>query len=266
MSAPTLAEIRSLIIDIDGVLWKGREALPGVLAFFDFLHRHQIPFIIASNNSSRPASFIIDRLAQMHIRLDAREVLTSAEATAVFLPRLVGKNARVFLIGGEGIRDVLGRAGFTIVQENADAVVVGLDRELTYAKLERASFEIRRGAKFIGTNADNTYPTDEGLAPGSGAILAALQAATDMAPTIIGKPERAMFDIALEQMHSEPRSCAMLGDRLDTDIEGAQRAGLKSILVLTGVTTRELLAVSTIQPDFTFENLDALREDWEQTY
>jgi HAD superfamily hydrolase (TIGR01457 family) len=266
MNRPILSEIRSLIIDIDGVLWKGREALPGVLAFFDFLRRRQIPFIIASNNSSRPASSIIERLAQMNVNVDAREVLTSAEATAVFLPRLVGKNAHIFLVGGEGIREALVREGFTIVPANADAVVVGLDRDLTYAKLERATFEIRRGAKFIGTNADKTYPTDEGLAPGGGAILAALQVATDIAPTIIGKPERAMFEIALELMHAEPRTCAMLGDRLDTDIEGAQRAALRSILVLTGVTSRETLADSTIQPDFTFENLDALREDWEQTY
>lgn len=266
MSAPLLSDIRSLIIDIDGVLWKGREILPGVLPFFGLLREKQIPFIIASNNSSRPASFIVERLAQIKVQVDPREVLTSAEATALFLPSLVGEKARVYLLGGEGIRNALVWAGFAIVEADAEVVVVGLDRELTYAKLERAALEIRRGAKFIGTNSDKTYPTDGGLAPGSGAILAALQVATDIEPTIVGKPERAMFDIARQQLHAEPHSCAMLGDRLDTDIEGAQRAGLKSILVLTGVTTPESLAESTIQPDLVYQDLDALREDWEKTY
>ena len=132
--------------------------------------------------------------------------------------------------------------------------------------MKRASFEIRRGAKFVGTNGDKTFPTDEGLAPGGGAILAAIETATDVTPTIIGKPARAMFDIAIEQMGADPRTCAMLGDRLDTDIEGAQRAGLKSLLVLTGVATRESLEKSEIQPDFTFENLDDLRAGWEKNY
>jgi 4-nitrophenyl phosphatase len=263
---PTLANIRSLIIDIDGVLWKGREALPGVPAFFDFLHQRKISFLIASNNSARPASDIINRLAAMDIRVEPREVLTSAEATAIYLPRLVGKNARVFIVGGIGIHEALLGAGFQLVNENAEAVVVGLDRELTYEKLKRATFEIQHGAKFIGTNSDKTFPTDEGLAPGSGAILAAIQTATDTAPIIIGKPERAMFDIAIEQMGADRESCAMLGDRLDTDIEGAQRAGLASILVLNGVTNRDQLLKSSIRSQFTFENLDDLRLVWSQTY
>jgi 4-nitrophenyl phosphatase len=258
-----LRDVHSLIVDIDGVLWKGREALPGVPAFFDFLRGNKISFIIASNNSARPASDIVARLAQMGVRVDPREVLTSAEVAALCLPRLVGNGARVYLVGGEGIRDALARAGFAIVEENADAVVVGLDRDLTYEKLKRATFEIRRGAKFIGTNADKTFPTDEGLAPGGGAIIAAIQAATDVAPIVVGKPERAMFDIAMEQMGADRARAAMLGDRLDTDIEGARRAGLKSILVLTGVTTREMLAQSKVQPDWVFEDLDELRENWE---
>jgi 4-nitrophenyl phosphatase len=199
----------------------------------------------------------------MNVNLQFTEVLTSADATAIYLPHLVKKNARVYLVGGEGIANALERAGFVQVQENADAVVVGLDLALTYDKLKRATFEIQRGAKFIGTNGDHTYPTEEGIAPGSGAILAALQTASGVAPTIIGKPERPMFDIATEAMGVNPSQCAMVGDRLDTDIEGAQRAGLRSILVLTGVTSRELLAKSPIQPDFTYENLNTCRLDWE---
>jgi HAD superfamily hydrolase (TIGR01457 family) len=264
MSAPRpqLSNFRSLVIDIDGVLWKGQEALPGVPEFFDFLRRRAIPFIIASNNSARPASDIIERLALMNVRADPSEVLTSAEATAKYLPRLIRQGSRVYVVGGQGINDALRRAGFGLVDRNADAVVVGIDPDLTYEKLKRATFEIRRGAKFIGTNADKTYPTDEGIVPGAGAILAAIQTATDVVPIIIGKPERAMFDIAVEQMQADPATCAMLGDRLDTDIQGARNAGLLSILVMTGITTHDTLEQSQIKPDFIFENLDSLRAAW----
>ncbi|MBI5653202.1 MAG: HAD-IIA family hydrolase, partial [Chloroflexi bacterium] len=228
----------------------------------DFLRARAIRFIIATNNSARPSSEIVGRLARFGITITENQVLTSAEAPALYLPRVIARGARVFLVGGEGIANELTRAGFQLVEENAEAVVVGLDTNLTYQKLKRAALEIRRGAKFVGTNADKTYPTEEGLVPGSGPIIAALETATDVAPIIIGKPERALFDIAIEKL-AAPRECvAMLGDRLDTDIEGAQRAGLRSILVFTGVATRASLEHSDIQPDFIAENLDALREMW----
>jgi 4-nitrophenyl phosphatase len=266
MSPRDLASLRALVIDVDGVLWHGDRDLPGVLAFFDFLRARQIAFIIATNNSARPGSEIVERLTAMGVKVDETNVLTSAQATALYLPRLAPRGARIFAIGGDGLRDELTRAGYTLVNENADLVVVGIDWTLTYEKLKRATLEIRRGAKFIGTNADKTYPGAEGIIPGAGAILAALQAATDVPPLVIGKPERAMFDIAMEQMGVARGATAMLGDRLDTDIEGAARAGLKSILLLTGVTTRDALTHSALQPDFCFDNLDRLREEWQRAY
>ncbi len=266
MTTRSLTSIRALVIDVDGVLWHGDRALAGVPAFFDFLRARQIAFTIATNNSARPASEIIERLAALGVKVDADEVLTSAHATALYLPRLAPRGARVLAIGGDGLEDELTRAGYALVDQNADIVVVGIDWDLTYDKLKRAALEIRRGAKFIGTNADKTYPGAEGIIPGAGAILAALQAATEVAPLVIGKPERAMYDIAVEKMGAARDASAMLGDRLDTDIEGAQRAGLTSILVLTGVTTRESLAQSTVQPDFVFADLDTLREVWLRGY
>lgn len=257
-----LDSIRALVIDADGVLWHGRQPLPGVPAFFDFLHARGIRFVIATNNSARPASDIVERVARFGAVITAQDVLTSAEATALYLPYIAPRGSRVFVIGGEGIKNELTRAGYTLVEHDANVVVVGIDWTLTYDKLKRAALEIRRGAKFVGTNADKTFPTEEGLVPGAGSIIAALQTATDSAPIIIGKPERAMFDIALEKMGATRDSAAVLGDRLDTDIEGAQRAGLRSILVLTGVTSRASLAQSPIQPDWVVENLDALREIW----
>ncbi len=261
-----LETIRALIVDIDGVLWHGKQPLPGVPAFFDFLCAREIAFIIATNNSARPASDITNRLKRMGINVDQDKILTSAEATARSLPRIVPNAKRVLVVGGEGLVAALTQADYQIVDQDADAVVAGIDIALTYEKLKRASREIRRGAKFVGSNSDKTFPLEDGVAPGAGAILAAIQTATDVAPIVIGKPERAMFDIAIEKMHATRETTAMLGDRLDTDIDGANRAGLKSILVMTGVTSSEILARSSIKPNWIFENLDSLRVEWARAY
>ncbi len=262
-----LNSIRALIIDVDGVLWRGKQDLPGVAAFFDFLQSRRLPFIIATNNSMRPASDITARLARRGAHVSEEHVLTSAEAAALYLPRTAPHAKRVYLVGGEGLVDAMTRAGYTIVDQDADAVIAGIDVNLTYEKLKRAAREIRRGAVFIGTNADKTLPIDNGeVVPGAGAILAALQTATDVTPIIIGKPARAMFDIAVEKMGVPREQTAMLGDRLDTDIEGGMQAGLKSILVLTGVTTPKMLAQSSVQPDFVFADLDALRKEFSRHY
>ena len=266
MTIVPLSSLRAVIIDVDGVLWHGDRALPGVRAFFEFLRARQIAFIIATNNSARPASEIVERLAALGVRVDESEVLTSAHATALYLPRVAPRGARVLVVGGEGLRDEITRAGYSLVDQNADVVVAGIDWLLTYDKLKHAALEIRRGAKFVGTNADKTYPGAEGIIPGAGAILAALEAATDVAPIVIGKPARAMFDIAIEKLGVAREATAMLGDRIETDIEGAQRAELKSILLMTGVTTRESLAQSRVRPDLVFDDLDDLREAWKNAY
>ncbi len=263
-SLSRLCDIRSLVIDVDGVLWHGRQSLPGVHAFFDFLDGRGIRYVVASNNSARPASDLIERAAQMGAQIDESRVLTSADATAMYLPRILPPGGRVLLVGGEAIRQALTRAGYHIVDQDAEVVVVGLDLSLTYDKLKRATLEIRRGARFVGTNADKTFPATEGLVPGAGSILAALIAATDVEPIVIGKPAHAMFDLAIEKMRGDRATTAMLGDRLDTDIEGAQHAGLKSILVMTGVTSPEILAHSTLRPDWVFQDLPALVTAWQE--
>ncbi|MBI3914369.1 MAG: HAD-IIA family hydrolase [Chloroflexi bacterium] len=262
-STAFLSNICGLIIDIDGVLWRGTEVLPGVPEFFRFLRARGIRFIIASNNSSRPAAETIARLARIGVAVSESELLTSAEATALYLPRIAPRGSSVYLVGGLGIARALKHAGYRLVSKNAAVVVVGLDLNLTYAKLKRAVLEIQGGAKFIGTNPDKTFPGEEGFAPGAGAILAAIQAATSVAPIVIGKPERAMFDVALEKLDAEPPCVAMLGDRLDTDIEGAHNVGLKTILVLSGVTSRVMLTRSRITPDLVCADIHALHQLWD---
>lgn len=258
-----LKDVHALVIDADGVLWRGRQPLPGVPAFFDFLHTRKIPYIIATNNSARPESDVVEQLARYGTQIEESHILTSSQATVLCFPRFAPTAKRVLVVGGEWLATVMTRAGYQVVDQDADAVIVGIDWNLTYDKLKRATREIRRGAKFIGTNADKTFPSEEGIVPGAGSILAALEAASGTAPIVIGKPERMMFDIAVEKMGVKPKSTATLGDRLETDILGGQRAGLRSILVMTGVTTPEMLAQSPIQSDWVFDDLVALREAWD---
>lgn len=257
-----LEDLRSLLIDMDGVLWRGDETLPGVKPFFDFLDAKGISFILVTNNATRRSQHTINRLAGLGIQVHPSQVLTSAEATARWIKKNLPAVSRIFVVGEQALIDELTEVGLYVVQTNADAVVVGLDRGLTYDKLSHAALEIRGGAKFIATNTDLTLPTEEGLVPGSGSIVAALVAATDSKPVVIGKPYRPMFTLALDSLGTGPEKTAMLGDRLDTDIEGAANAGLKTILVLTGVSTLSEAETNSIKPDFIFADLPELTGTW----
>lgn len=267
-----LASIKSLIIDIDGVLWRGSKPLPGVADFFVFLKAHGIQFLIVTNNATRTAEFLVDRLATLNVSVSPDEILTSAKATALHLKRELPEASLVLVVGEEGLMDALTGAGFRALPADspeadsaAAAVVVGLDRGLTYRKLRVGATAIRAGARFIATNTDATFPAEEGLVPGAGSMVAAVQTATSVTPTVIGKPFRPMFDAALKILQSDVAATAMLGDRLDTDVQGAQAVGLKTILVLTGVTTAEEAKASSIKPDLTVLNLAELREKWESS-
>lgn len=267
-----LAYIKSLIIDIDGVLWRGSKPLPGVADFFSFLQAHSVRFLIVTNNATRTAESLVERLMALGVRVSPDEILTSAKATALYLKQELPEGSLVLIVGEEGLLDALSRVGFRAVQADlaeaddpARAVVVGLDRGLTYRKLLAGTIAIRAGARFIATNTDATFPAEQGLVPGAGSMVAAVQTATSVTPTVIGKPYRPMFDAALDLLNSPKVQTAMLGDRLDTDIQGAQSVGLKTILVLTGVTTAEEANESTIRPDLTVANLVELKEEWESS-
>jgi 4-nitrophenyl phosphatase len=150
----------------------------------------------------------------------------------------------------------------TMVSQDADWVIVGLDRGLTYEKLALAALALERGARFLGTNPDRSFPTERGLEPGAGAILAALQATTGQEPITIGKPHPLMLELAMRHMQADPAGTAMLGDRLDTDIAAAEAAGIPAILVLTGVSTRGNLAESPFHPALVVDTLPELLEKW----
>jgi 4-nitrophenyl phosphatase len=167
------------------------------------------------------------------------------------------------VIGSDSLAQLLTSYGYPINTDTAQIVLVGLDTTLTYDKLRIAGQRILAGAEFIGTNGDLTLPTQNGIVPGAGSILAAIQAMTGKKPRLMGKPEPEMFQVAVERLGTRPEHTLMVGDRLDTDIEGAVRAGLRTALVLTGVSRRA--DIGDIAPDAVYENLAALLADWQNS-
>jgi 4-nitrophenyl phosphatase len=258
--AVSLQELRGFIFDMDGVIYRGNAVLPGAPEFTSALKRAGIPYLYLTNNSTTPPEQVAERLGRMGIPTDPAEVLTSAQATAAALKAEIS-GGRVIVVGEDGIRDALLHEGFTLTDDHgeADAVVAGLDRHMTYNRLKEAALAIRNGARFVATNTDRTLPTEIGLIPGAGAIVGALELATDVAPTVIGKPSAEIFRQALARLGVDCEHVGAVGDRPETDIAGGHAAGLSTIAVLTGVGTAEEFAALDPPPDWVFENLGELQ-------
>jgi 4-nitrophenyl phosphatase len=266
MTVPAqLIRLRSLIVDMDGVLYRGSAPLPGAGEFLDFLRQMGVPFLLLTNNSTLTDTQYAAKLAHMGIKVEEERILTSAEATATHLAGIAPPGTKVYAIGEDGVHRELEKRGF-VLSDDADVayVVVGFDRHITYRKLAVATLAIRAGAAFIGTNPDKTFPSELGQLPGAGAILAAIEAATDTTPLIIGKPEPAILELALQELAAEAETTAMVGDRLDTDILGGHQVGLTTILLLSGVTDTQQLVGSSIVPDLVYEDIAALYDSWRE--
>jgi len=258
-----LTQIRHAIIDMDGVLCHGDEAIPGGKEFLAFLGSVGVRFLLLTNNSTLTVAQYVSKLKRMGIEMTEEAILTSSVATSAYLGRIAPPGSRVYLIGEEGIRAELQKGGFVLTSTaDADYVVVGLDRKLTYAKLSTAMHAVRSGARLIGSNPDRTFPSETGLKPGAGVTLAALEAATDVAPLVIGKPETAIFELALHRLGATPQTTAVIGDGLYTDVLGGQRAGLFTILLLSGVTETAQLIESAPKPCLVYADISALHRVW----
>lgn len=253
-----LTDLAALIIDMDGVLWHDNEPLPGLIEFFDLLRKRNILFVLATNNASKTAEQFQEKLASMGVTVSKEEVLTSAQATALYLKDIAPTGSKVFVIGEEGLKQPLREAGFEISTGQADYVVCGMDRGLSWEKLAQATLNIRAGAKFIGTNPDTTFPTERGVVHGNGAVLAALKTASEVEPIIIGKPEPIMYQQAMIRLGTNKENTIALGDRLETDILGAKRAGISSIMVLTGISKESDLDLVDYRPEWIFAGLPEL--------
>ncbi len=260
---------RAYIFDMDGVLFRGNDPIDGAAETLTRLRAldptPQLFFL--TNNSWQARSDYAEKLGRMGMPCDENEIVTSASATAVYLREQGAAGKQALVVGGQGIIDELSAVGIEVVSSDSpfevpvDYVVVGIDREFTYQRLWRAQYAIRRGAAFIATNRDTTYPIEGGEEqPGGGAIVAAIAACTNTEPVTIGKPETHGLQAILTMAKVAPEEAVMIGDRLDTDVLCANRLGVPTVLVLTGVTPEEAVAQASdeMRPTHVLPDLRAL--------
>ncbi len=233
-----MMRFRAAVLDVDGVLIRGGSAIPGAADALKALREKGLKIRIITNNSTRSRITLCKRLKEMGIDVNHGEIISSSSGTANYMQEKFGKG-KVFIIGEQGIADELGLAGFDLtLEDDADFVVVGLDRKFHYEKLATALMALRKGARFIATNEDATLPFEHGEKPGAGAIVASLVWCSQRKPeVVIGKPNRFLFDQALSELGTKASETLMVGDRLETDILGANHVGMFGVLVLTGAST-----------------------------
>lgn len=249
------------LVDLDGVVYLGGEPVPGAAAALEAARGHGMRLAFVTNNASRTPDDVAARLGRLGVAATPDEVVTSAQATATLLRSQLPAGAAVLVVGGVGLRRAVGEAGLRVVDTYADrpvAVAQGYTVDLNYRELAEAALAVRAGVLWVASNGDPTIPTPRGLLPGNGALVAAVAAATGRTPVIAGKPELPLHAEAVRRTGA--RHPLVVGDRLDTDVEGAVRAGTPSLLVLTGVTSpAELLtAPAGRRPSYVAPDLGGL--------
>lgn len=261
-----------LLADLDGVVYQGRAAIPHAV---DAINRagERVPIGYITNNASRTDAAVAEQLRGFGLHVDPEHVVTSPQAAVELLANLVPAGATVLVVGGEGLTAELEKAGFGITRSADDrpaAVVQGFHPSVGWEQLAQAAFALARprgadagdGIPWVATNTDWTIPVDGGIAPGNGTLVSAVHTAVGRLPVVAGKPERAIFDTALARFGAS--SPLMIGDRLDTDILGANRAGIRSLLVLTGIDgpKQVLAAEGDSRPTMIVDDLRALHEPY----
>ena len=235
------------MLDLDGVVYVGGEAVPGAPDHLEEARRAGIHLAFITNNASRPPAQVAEHLRELGVPADEADVVTSSQAAARLLADRVGSGAPVALLGGSGLEEALVAEGLkpVSVHDEAQAIVSGYGPDVVWGDIMQAAVRIRDGLPWVATNTDMTFPTAYGLAPGHGVLVNTLSSFSGVEPTVAGKPERPLLDETVRRVGGDRP--LMVGDRLDTDIVGAHRAGLDSLLVLTGVTGLEELVAA--EPD-----------------
>jgi 4-nitrophenyl phosphatase len=247
--------IKAILFDLDGTVYHGQNPVPGAVDFLQLLRSEGFPFLYFTNRATRSAAAVCQQIQDYGLECTPSEVLTSAVASA---QRVAG--SRVYMIGEEGLEEALHDAGCELAEDDVEWVVVGLDRQVTYEKIDTAARLVRGGARFVATNPDRMMNTEKGIAAGNGAVVAAVAAASGVKAEVIGKPGRFMFEVALEQLGLPAEQVLMVGDNLETDILGGLKAGLQTVLLLTGVAQREDVERLGIEPHHVCADFEELSE------
>ena len=252
-----MKDYQGYFIDLDGTTYKGTKRIPAAARFIKRLQDADKTVLFVTNNSTRTPEFVANNLRENHqINVTADNVYTTALATADYLDKVAGDRRRVYVVGESGLRKALEQRHFQLTDQQPDYVVVGLDSQVTYAKLETAVLLIRAGATFIGTNADSNLPNERGMVPGAGSLVKLVDYATQQKPIMIGKPEATIMKLALAKADLTRDQVVMVGDNYNTDIRAAINTGMDSLLVYTGLSTPEQVAKMAVQPTHTVKSLD----------
>jgi 4-nitrophenyl phosphatase len=252
------SKIKALIIDMDGVLWKDKEPIVDIDLTFSRIREKGYQFIFATNNSSRTPTQYQEKIRSLGGEVKLDQIVTSSMVAAHLVKQKIPQGGAVYLIGETGLFEAFQNEGFHHSEENVQAVVAGLDRQFTFEKLKKANHFIRKGALFVGTNPDKTFPTPHEIAPGAGSIIVAIEAASEQTAIIAGKPEPTILEFAMTRMNVTPEQTLVIGDRLETDILGGQNAGCKTALVLSGISSAADGEKWSPKPDLVSETLQTL--------
>src|SRR5947209_8053915 len=250
------------LIDLDGVIYRGNELLPGAQEFVVWLDANQKKYIFLTNNSFATGEQILAKLAHLGIVTDEAHLLTAGQAAVQNIARRFPKGV-VYVVGEQPLMGLVTALGLTVASINepvADAVLVGLDRTFDFAKLTSAIRAVRSGAFFITINRDPLLPVAGGFLPGCGTLAAAIEAGSGVTPEVVGKPEPMLLQEAMHTLGSQPDETVMIGDSLTVDILGGHNAGTHTLLVLSGNSSREDLEKSSLKPDHVYEDLAELME------
>lgn len=256
------ANIKALILDMDGVIWRSDTPIGDLATIFKRVEERGLKYIFATNNGSRTPEQYVDTLAKFGVNVDSGQVVTSSLGVADMLSKKFPRGSKAFMIGGDGVRAALEQKGFEVLSiENApeaEFVVMGIDRQITFDKMREATLLVRRGIPFYATNPDKTFPTPRGEIPGAGAWISVITTATEVEPLFAGKPYPFMMELSLERLGTQKSETLVVGDRLETDIAAGQAVGCPTALVLSGVSTKEQAEVWSPKVDIVAADLASL--------
>lgn len=250
---------KGYLIDLDGTMYRGTEVIKEAAEFVKRLISLNIPYLYVTNNSTKTPEQVAEKLNKFQIPAHADEVFTTAMASANYIAEQSPK-ANVYMIGEQGLKSALMEKGLNLEEDSkqVDYVVVGLDQQISYEKLVLACLAIRNGASYVITNGDKALPSERGLLPGNGAIASVISVSTQTDPIVVGKPESIIVDQAIKLLGLSKEDILMVGDNYHTDIMAGINANIDTLLVHTGVTTKEDLLEYSVQPTYTTNSLS----DW----